>query len=77
MVKKASYLCALIVFGVALAIYSRTLAPTVTPVDSGELVTAARFLGVAHSPGFPLYLFSLVPMRLSDYADSVEWGCRL
>ena len=33
-----------------------TLAPTVTLVDSGELIVAARFLGVAHPPGFPLYL---------------------
>ncbi|MEO6050788.1 MAG: DUF2723 domain-containing protein [Pyrinomonadaceae bacterium] len=33
-----------------------TLAPTVTLVDSGELILAARTLGVAHPPGFPLYL---------------------
>jgi len=44
-----------------------TLAPTVTLVDSGELIVAARFLGVAHPPGFPLYLilahlFSLIPI---------------
>ncbi|TLY35621.1 MAG: DUF2723 domain-containing protein, partial [Nitrospirae bacterium] len=47
--------------------YSWTLAPTVTLVDSGELIVAARFLGVAHPPGFPLYvmlahLASLVPI---------------
>jgi len=33
-----------------------TLAPTVTLVDSGELIVAARGLGVAHPPGFPLWL---------------------
>jgi hypothetical protein len=40
----------------ALALYGATLAPTVTLVDSGELIVAARSLGVAHPPGFPLYL---------------------
>jgi len=41
---------------VALALYGWTLAPTVTLVDSGELIVAARSLGVAHPPGFPLYV---------------------
>ena len=55
----------LFVFLVSLLVYRLTLAPTVTLVDSGELIVAARFLGVAHPPGFPLYLilahlFSLV-----------------
>jgi hypothetical protein len=55
------------VFLVALLIYFWTLAPTVTLVDSGELIVAARSLGVAHPPGFPLYvmlahLASLVPI---------------
>ena len=58
---------AAIVFLVALSVYSWTLAPTVTLVDSGELILAARCLGVAHPPGFPLYvalahLASLVPI---------------
>jgi tetratricopeptide (TPR) repeat protein len=39
----------------------------VTLIDSGELIVAARNLGVAHPPGFPLYLMlahlaSLVPL---------------
>ena len=51
----------------ALALYARTLAPTVTLVDSGELILAAHSLGVAHPPGFPLYvmlahLATLVPI---------------
>ena len=45
-----------LVFLVSLVIYRLTLAPTVTLVDSGELIVAARFIGVAHPPGFPLYL---------------------
>jgi hypothetical protein len=60
-------LAAVLVFLVALLIYRLTLAPTVTLVDSGELTAAARFLGVAHPPGFPLYLIlahliSLLPL---------------
>src|ERR1041385_4330148 len=55
------------VFVLALLLYSWTLAPTVTLVDSGELILAAHSLGVAHPPGFPLYLmlahlFSIVPV---------------
>jgi len=58
---------AALVFFAALFVYIWTLAPTVTLVDSGELIVAARFLGVAHPPGFPLYLLlahlaSLVPI---------------
>jgi len=58
---------AALVFFAALFVYIWTLAPTVTLVDSGELIVAARFLGVAHPPGFPLYvmlahLASLVPI---------------
>jgi hypothetical protein len=44
------------VFSAALATYSFTLAPTVTFVDSGELIAAAHTLGVAHPPGTPLYI---------------------
>ena len=48
--------CASAVFIAALVLYTWTLAPTVTLVDSGELIVAARSLGVAHPPGFPLYV---------------------
>lgn len=44
--------CAGIVFLVALALYSWTLAPTVTLVDRGELIVAAHGLGVAPPPAF-------------------------
>ena len=47
---------AAVVFCVALSTYGLTLAPTVTLVDSGELIVAASSLGVAHPPGFPLYV---------------------
>ena len=44
------------VLAAAFAAYGLTLAPTVTLVDSGELIVAARNLGVAHPPGFPAYV---------------------
>ncbi len=62
----AELLCAGAVFLVALFLYSWTLAPAVTSTDSGELIVVADGLGVAHPPGFPLWvilahLASLVP----------------
>ena len=64
---RVELLCAGIVFLVALLLYSWTLAPTVTLTDSGELIVVAQGLGVAHPPGFPLWvifahLASLVPL---------------
>src|ERR1700751_5203834 len=64
---KAELLCAGAVFLGALLLFSWTLAPTVTPTDSGELIVAAHGLGVAHPPGFPLWvmlahLASLMPL---------------
>lgn len=55
------------VFIASLVLYACTLAPTVTLVDSGELIVAARTFGVAHPPGFPLYvllahLATLIPI---------------
>lgn len=44
----------------AAALYLATIAPTITiahaSADSGELITAADALGVAHAPGYGLYL---------------------
>jgi hypothetical protein len=60
-------ICAVVVFFVGLVVYSWTLAPTVTPTDSGELILAAYGLGVAHPPGVPLWIMlthiaSLLPI---------------
>src|SRR6266545_7166075 len=64
---RAELFCAGIVFFAALLLFSWTLAPTVTLTDSGELVVVAQGVGVAHPPGFPLWvilahLASLVPL---------------
>ena len=63
---QAELLFAAAVFVVAALLYTLTLAPTVTLVDSGELILAAWGTGVAHPPGFPLWvmlahLASLLP----------------
>ena len=64
---RAGLVCAGTVFLAALLLYICTLAPTVTLTDSGELIVVAHGLGVAHPPGFPLWvmlahLASLVPL---------------
>ena len=46
----------LFLFLSALVIYISTLAPGVYFGDSGELAAAAYNLGIAHPPGYPLYL---------------------
>ena len=41
----------------ALALYLATVAPSLPTGDSGELITAAATFGVAHPPGYPLYIW--------------------
>src|SRR6266508_1793392 len=53
---RAELFCAGIVFFAALFLYTWTLAPTVTLTDSGELIVVAQGVGVAHPPGFPLWV---------------------
>ncbi len=67
-VDRFGILCSVTVFAFSFGLYLWTLAPTVTPVDSGELITAARTLGVAHPPGFPLYVL------LAHFASLIPFG---
>ncbi len=66
-----------IIFVVALGLYTWMLNPMVAAEgDSGELVTVAYTLGIAHPPGYPLYtlvghVFSLLPI------NSVGWRLNL
>ena len=48
--------CAIMAFVLPLFIYLLTLAPSVTFFDSGEFIPAISSLGVAHSPGYPLFV---------------------
>jgi len=68
---------AALVFAIALAVYAMTMYRTVGPTDSGELTLAAQSLGVAHPPGFPLYvlvthLFTMVP--IGDVAQRANFA---
>ncbi|MBI2641001.1 DUF2723 domain-containing protein, partial [Candidatus Roizmanbacteria bacterium] len=59
-------------FFIPLTLYVFTLAPSVTFGDSGELITAAYYLGISHPPGSPLWtllakLFTFIPL------NSVAW----
>ena len=44
-----------LIFACSFFVYAHTLCPTVYFGDSGELASAAYTLGIAHSPGYPLY----------------------
>src|ERR1043165_525098 len=68
---------AAIVFLIAIVVYAMTMSRTVGPTDSGELTLAAQTLGVAHPPGFPLYvlvthLFTMVP--IGDVAQRANFA---
>ena len=70
--ERPPYLAALGVFGLVLAGYVATLAPSVTFWDAGELIAASRMLGIPHPPGTPLFVMmahvwaSLIPF--GEYA---------
>lgn len=58
----------ILIFCVTLFVYYNMLCPTVWMIDSGELVVACKDPGVAHPPGFPLYvlighLFTKLPFQ--------------
>lgn len=53
---RAGWLLSAVLFFAALALYIGTLAPDVLAADSGELQVVAAQMGVAHPPGFPLYI---------------------
>lgn len=64
-----------LVFGGALALYVRTLAPGLLYSDGGEFQALAVTLGLAHPTGYPVYLllgklFTLLP--LGSYAYRVN-----
>ena len=71
----------MIAASIAGAIYARTLAPGVTAGDGGELVLAARDLGVPHPPGYPLWvllahLATLVPVgELAARVNAFSAAC--
>jgi hypothetical protein len=57
---------------IAALIYGGTLAPTVGAGDSGELVLAADSLGIAHPPGYPLWVL-LARLMASVPIGDLAW----
>ena len=79
---------ALGVFAISFLVYFQTLYPTIAPGDSADFVISAYRLGVAHPPGYPLYLmlakiFTFLPLGsiawrvnlLSGVLDSLAASC--
>jgi len=63
--KKLIYSFIILLFPVS--IHFKTLSPTVSFIDSGELATVCTTLGIAHPTGYPIYtlvgrFFSLLPL---------------
>lgn len=63
---KSKIFFSLLSFFVPFTVYLKTLAPSVSFIDSGELAAVCIKLGVAHPTGYPLFtiighLFSLLP----------------
>jgi Protein of unknown function (DUF2723) len=73
-------LLALLVGGASLALYVRTLAPSVLAGDSAEFQVLAYQLGIAHTPGYPVYmllanLFTLLPIGDIAYRVNLFSAC--
>lgn len=54
---------------VPLGVYLLTLAPSVTFFDSGEFLTAIHSLGIAHSPGYPLFINYAKPFTYLPFGN--------
>lgn len=76
-VRRLTLVVAVVVAVVFFLLYLATLAPDVLAADSGELQVVAAQLGVAHPPGFPLYIIlahaftRLLPFVSPAYAVNV------
>ncbi len=73
----------IILFFLILVIYLLTLCPTIYTGDSPLICTSAFSLGLAHPPGYPLYILSGKAMTMLPFGNvayklnlmSAFWGC--
>ena len=71
------YFAGAFVFAVSLAVYVKTLAPTVYGEDSGELVAAADTLGIPHPTGYPLWCILAKVFMIVVYTGDSAWRANL
>lgn len=69
---KSKVFFSILSFLIPFIVYIKTLAPTVSFIDTGELATVCIKLGIAHPTGYPLFtivghLFSLLPFGEEIY----------
>ena len=80
--QRSDFVAAGLVFLITLGVYIATLAPNVTLLDSGELITAAATFGVGHPPGYPLWTMSgfalshLLPIGNMAWRMNLLWRAR-
>ncbi len=60
--------CLVVIILLSFIIYFKTLSPTVSFIDSGELAVVCQTLGIAHPTGYPLYtllgrIFTFLPLK--------------
>lgn len=60
--------CLAVILLISFVIYFKTLSPTVSFIDSGELAVVSQTLSIAHPTGYPLYtllgrIFTLLPVE--------------
>lgn len=60
----------------SLVVYLKTLAPSVFWWDSGELIANVSVLGIAHRPGFPLYILLAKVFTLFS-TQNLSWWTNL
>jgi len=66
-ISERDFLVGIVVFLVSFFFYLKTVAPTVTFSDSGEFITCAATLGIAHPTGYPTWtllghIFTYLPV---------------
>ncbi|MBM3290898.1 MAG: DUF2723 domain-containing protein, partial [Candidatus Hydrogenedentes bacterium] len=75
--RAADYAVGAVVFAVSIAVYLRTLAPTVYGEDAGELVAAAETLGIPHPTAYPLWCVLAKIFMAVVYAGDAAWRANL